>query len=144
MSWRFRTNKTHQELYPRIFMPVVHLRRKNIMSSVTRRIRDVILTASMVLIWSATASAQGHWVKLARFPEPAQEIVGTAGNGKVYVFGGLAIGNNTAPKGLAWVYETASDTWTKKKPMPLPAHHLAVTEYRGKVYVFGGGAQVEP
>lgn len=114
------------------------------MSSGTRWIRGMIVAASLVLVCGATVRAQGRWVNLARFPEPAQEIVGTAGNGKVYVFGGLAIGNNTPPKGLVWVYDTASDTWAKKKPMPLPAHHLAVTEYRGKVYVFGGGAQVEP
>lgn len=114
------------------------------MSSGTRWVRGVIVAASAILIWSATAYGQGRWVKLARFPEPAQEIGGTAGNGKVYVFGGLPIGGNMAPKGLVWVYDIASDTWAKKKPMPLPAHHLAVTEYRGKVYVFGGGAQLEP
>jgi N-acetylneuraminic acid mutarotase len=107
-------------------------------------IRGIVPTALLFLIFAGTARAQGHWVKLARFPEPAQEIVGTAGGGKVYVFGGLAIGTNTAPKGLVWVYDTATDKWTKRKPMPLPAHHLAVTEYRGKAYVFGGGAQLEP
>jgi N-acetylneuraminic acid mutarotase len=108
------------------------------------RTRGIVVAALSFLICGGVAHAQGHWVKLARFPEPAQEIGGTAGGGKVYVFGGLAIGNNTAPKGLSWVYDIATDKWTKKKPMPLPAHHLSVTEYRGKVYVFGGGAQVEP
>ena len=107
-------------------------------------IRGIVPAALLFLIFAANARAQGHWVNLAKFPEPAQEIVGTAGDGKVYVFGGLAIGNNTAPKGLVWVYDTATDKWTKRKPMPLPAHHLAVTVYRGKAYVFGGGAQLEP
>src|ERR1700686_1958640 len=114
------------------------------MSPVANRIRRIMAAAFLFLICAVTAQAQGHWVKLAPFPEPAQEIVGAAGSGKVYVLGGLAIGSNTAPKWVVWVYDIATDKWAKEKPMPLPAHHLAVTEYRGKVYVFGGGAQLEP
>ncbi len=117
------------------------------MSSVTRWICGAfILAAALACVGAIEAqqSAQGHWVKLAPFPEPAQEIVGTATNGKVYVLGGLPIGGNQRPKGLVWEYDTATDKWTKKKPMPLPGHHLAVTTYRGKVYVFGGGGQLEP
>ena len=117
------------------------------MSSATRWIRGTfILVAALACVGAIEAqqSAQGHWVKLAPFPEPAQEIVGTATNGKVYVLGGLPIGGNQKPKGLVWEYDTATDKWTKKKPMPLPGHHLAVTTYRGKVYVFGGGGQLEP
>jgi N-acetylneuraminic acid mutarotase len=113
------------------------------MSPVTNRIRRIMAAPFLFLICAVTAQAQGRWVKLAPFPEPAQEIVGTAGSGKVYALGGLAIGSNTAPKGLVRVCDIATDKWVKKKPMPLPAHHLAVTEYRGKVYVFGGGAQLE-
>ena len=106
-------------------------------------LRRIVVTGAAILLWTVAPRAQqGKWAKLATFPEPAQEIVGTAMNGKVYVLGGLPIGNNEKPKGLVWEYDTATDKWTKKKPMPLPGHHLAVTTYRGKVYVFGGGAQV--
>lgn len=107
-------------------------------------IQGIAAAALSFLVFTGVAHAQGHWAKLARFPEPAQEIGGAAGDGKIYVFGGLAAGNNTAPKGLVWVYDTATDTWTKKKKMPLPAHHVAVTVYHGKAYVFGGGAQLQP
>jgi N-acetylneuraminic acid mutarotase len=114
------------------------------MLSAIRWMHGVTFAASIVLICSAAAQAQGDWIKLAPFPEPAQEIVGTAGDGKVFVFGGLPIGNNRAPKGLSWEYDVATNKWIKHKPMPLPAHHLAVTYYRGKVYIFGGGAQLVP
>ena len=118
------------------------------MSSAMQRMLAVVATASIVLM--STAAAQGQapsrWTKLAPFPEPSQEIGGTAVNGKLYVFGGLpfAAGRTPAPKGIAWEYDGATDKWTKKKSMPFPAHHVAVTSNRGKIYVFGGGTQVEP
>lgn len=105
----------------------------------------VLLACVLVFaVGSGAQESQGKWEKLAPLPEPAQEIGGIAANGKVFVFGGLPIGNNTRPKGLVEVYDVATNTWTKKKQMPLPAHHLAVTEYKGKIYIFGGGAQLEP
>ena len=80
--------------------------------------------------------AQGKWLKLAPFPEPAEELLGAAANGKLYVFCGLAPG--WKPMGLVYEHDPATDTWTKKKPMPLASHHVAFTEYRGKIYAFGG------
>lgn len=84
----------------------------------------------------AAAQAPGKWVKLAAFPEPAEELYGAAAGGKVYVFGGLAPG--WKPRGLAFEYDPATDKWTKKKPMALPSHHVAFTELGGKLYAFGG------
>ncbi len=113
----------------------------------SRLLRAMVGLAASVLMWAAVPRAQQgqlKWVKLAPLPEPAQEIGGIAANGKVWVFGGLPIGNTAAPKGLVEEYDIAANTWTKKNKMPLPAHHLAVTEYKGKLYVFGGGAQLEP
>jgi len=34
--------------------------------------------------------AQAKWARLAPFPEPAEEILGAAAGGKMYVFAGLA------------------------------------------------------
>lgn len=114
------------------------------MSSAMKRICAVAFTATVMLVSSAAAQAQGKWLKLAPFPEPAQEIAGTAANGKVYVFGGLPVGaSNATPQGLVWEYDSATNKWNKKKRMPLPGHHLAVTETGGKIYVFGGGARTE-
>ncbi len=109
--------------------------------------RGIVLTAASVSVCGIAPRAQqgpGNWVKLAPLPEPAQEIGGIAASGKVWVLGGLPIGNNSTPKGLVEEYDIATNTWTIKNKMPLPAHHLAVTDYHGKLYVFGGGAQLEP
>jgi N-acetylneuraminic acid mutarotase len=75
-------------------------------------------------------------VKLAPFPEPAEEILGVAANGKLCVFCGLAPG--WKPIGMVYEYDPAADRWTKKKPMPLASHHVSFTEHRGKIYAFGG------
>lgn len=80
--------------------------------------------------------AQATWQKLAPFPEPAEEILGAAAGGKMYVFAGLI--PFWKPKGLVYEYDPSSDHWTKKKPMALPSHHVAFAEYHGKIYAFGG------
>src|SRR6266702_2789854 len=82
------------------------------------------------------AHAQAKWVRLAPFPEPAEEILGAAAGGKMYVFAGLA--PVWKPIGMVYEYDPAGNQWTKKKPMALPSHHVAFTEYRGKIYAFGG------
>jgi N-acetylneuraminic acid mutarotase len=83
-----------------------------------------------------SALAQAKWEKLAPFPEPAEEILGAAAGGKMYVFAGLI--PFWKPKGLVYEYDPATDHWTKKKPMALPSHHVAFTEFHGKIYAFGG------
>src|SRR6266480_3563183 len=88
-----------------------------------------------VACWS-TVFAQGRWVKLAPFPEPAEELLGASASGKLYVFCGLAPG--WKPIGMVYEYDPGADRWTKKNPMPLPSHHVAFTEYKGKIYAFGG------
>ena len=99
------------------------------------------LRVCLIILWlgvflPATANAQGKWVKLASFPEPAEELLGAAANGKMYVFCGLAPG--WKPIGMVYEYDPATDKWAKKSPMPLLSHHVAFTEYRGKIYAFGG------
>jgi N-acetylneuraminic acid mutarotase len=105
--------------------------------------KKVILTglqfAVAMLSFSASAPsafAQAKWEKLAPFPEPAEEILGAAAGGKMYVFAGLI--PFWKPKGLVYEYDPATDRWTKKKPMALPSHHVAFTEFHGKIYAFGG------
>src|SRR5215469_4267571 len=96
--------------------------------------------ALAVLSISAAAptllAQQPKWEKLAPFPEPAEEILGAAAGGKMYVFAGFI--PFWKPKGLVYEYDPASNQWTKKKPMALPSHHIAFTEYHGKIYAFGG------
>ena len=106
------------------------------MSDLTRWTRSLLAVAALGLCLPTTVHAQGKWTKLAAFPEPAEELLGAAAGGKMYVFCGLAPG--WKPIGMVYEYDPVSDKWTKKKPMPLLSHHLAFTEYRGKIYAFGG------
>ena len=94
------------------------------------------LVICLSLLVPAVAFAQGKWVKLAPFPEPAEELLGAAAGGKMYVFCGLAPG--WKPTGYVYEYDPATDKWAKKKPMPLLSHHVSFTEYNGKIYAFGG------
>jgi N-acetylneuraminic acid mutarotase len=96
----------------------------------------VILIMVSLLTVDAHAQASGKWVKLASFPEPAEEVYGAAAGGKMYVMGGLAPG--WKPRGLVYEYDPTRNKWTKKKPMALFSHHVAVIELNGKIYAFGG------
>ena len=95
-----------------------------------------LATVMGLSLLSGTALAQGKWLKLAPFPQPAEEISGAAAGGKMYVFAGLAPG--WKPMGMVYEYDPARDQWTKKKPMALPSHHVAFTTYHDKLYAFGG------
>ena len=106
------------------------------MTCVISSVRMFLVSLSVGLFLATPAHAQGKWTKLAPFPEPAEELLGVAANGKMYVFCGLAPG--WKPIGMVYEYDPATDKWAKKKPMPLLSHHVAFTEYRGKIYAFGG------
>src|SRR3954464_3552557 len=95
-----------------------------------------ILLFALFLSFSSFSFGQGKWVKLAPFPEPAEELIGASANGKLYVFCGLAPG--WKPMAMVYEYDPATDKWTKKKAMALPSHHVSFTEHKGKIYAFGG------
>jgi N-acetylneuraminic acid mutarotase len=97
---------------------------------------DRLTLVAGILLLVQPAYAQGKWLKLAPFPQPAEEISGAAAGGKMYVFAGLAPG--WKPVGMVYEYDPATNQWTKKKSMALPSHHVAFTEYQGKIYAFGG------
>ena len=106
------------------------------MTRIRNSVRLFCAGLSIGLLLATAAYAQGKWTKLAPFPEPAEELLGVAAGGKMYVFCGLAPG--WKPIGLVYEYDPAANTWAKKKPMPLLSHHVAFAEYRGKIYAFGG------
>ncbi|HEV3240139.1 MAG TPA: kelch repeat-containing protein [Casimicrobiaceae bacterium] len=106
------------------------------MTVANRWIRDLLLAGSLAFLSATIAHAEGKWVKLAPFPEPAEELLGVGAAGKMYVFCGLA--PLWKPIGLVYEYDPSTDKWTKKKPMPLLSHHVAFAEYRGRIYAFGG------
>ena len=98
--------------------------------------RHLIQLIVVLMAGAFPAYAQAKWTKAAPFPEPAEEILGMAAGGKLYVFAGLA--PVWRPMGMVYEYDPAADKWTKKKPMALPSHHVAFAEYHGKIYAFGG------
>jgi hypothetical protein len=67
------------------------------------------MTFAVVVLLAGDAAAQGKWVKLAPFPESAEELLGAAAGGKLYVFAGPAPGW----KAIGMVYELhiMSCTW---------------------------------
>ncbi len=81
-------------------------------------------------------AADGKWASLAPFPDPAEEPVGAASGGKLYVMGGIK--PVWQPTGLVHVYDPQTNAWTRLKPMPQPSHHTAIAELDGKIYLFGG------
>jgi N-acetylneuraminic acid mutarotase len=101
--------------------------------SVSVQFAQLILALSL---FAPAAYSQAKWVKLAPFPEPAEEISGVAAGGKLYVFAGLA--PVWKPMGMVYEYDPATDKWTKKKSMALPSHHVAFASYKEKIYAFGG------
>src|ERR1700693_326116 len=111
------------------------IQEKNMMVAIGP-LRVCLIMLCLGLLQPAPSQAQGKWTKLAFLTEPAEELLGVAANGKMYVFGGLAPG--WKPIGMVYEYDPATDKWAKKKPMPLLSHHVAFTEYRGKIYAFGG------
>jgi N-acetylneuraminic acid mutarotase len=102
----------------------------------SRSLRMFLAALSLGALAAVSAHAQGKWVKLAVFPEPAEEILGAAASGKLYVFCGLAPG--WKPIGMVYEYDPPTDQWNKKNAMPLASHHVAFAEMRGKIYAFGG------
>jgi N-acetylneuraminic acid mutarotase len=84
----------------------------------------------------ATPTAVQPWIQGAPFPDPSEELLGAAANGKLYVFCGLAPG--WKPKALVFEYDPASNQWTKKRAMRLPSHHVAFASVSNKIYAFGG------
>jgi YVTN family beta-propeller protein len=56
------------------------------------------------------------------------------GNGKVYIFGGLASPTST------YEYSPATDTWAERAPMPTARSGLGAIAADGKIYVIGGSA----
>ncbi|HVY56907.1 MAG TPA: kelch repeat-containing protein [Xanthobacteraceae bacterium] len=81
-------------------------------------------------------TAANPWTTLAPFPQGAEEVLGAAANGKLYVFCGL--GPGWKPLAMVYEYDPAADKWTQKKPMALPSHHVAFAVLNDKIYAFGG------
>jgi hypothetical protein len=72
------------------------------------RFTPLVLLASTFLLATIADAQQGKWLRKAPFPEPSEELLGAAADGKLYVFAGLAPG--WKPKALVYEYEPSLNT----------------------------------
>jgi len=109
------------------------------------RIWPVIAIAIALL--SGKASAQDSWAQMKPIPQGANEVVGAAVDGLLYVYGGERMytqhvygGMNlrTQPLGIFWAYDPKTNSWTQLKPNLVPVHHGAAAAIGRKFFVFGG------
>lgn len=95
-----------------------------------------VIAAALLLCMSASSAHAQKWVSAAPIPQGAEEVYGIVANGKLYVFGGLALA--WKPIGMVMEYDPATDRWTRKRDMPAYHHHFALAEANGRIYMFGG------
>ena len=81
------------------------------------------------------AAAPGHWTTGKPIPIGANEVVGAAAGGKMFVYGGLSA---FVPQGLFFMYDPVTDDWTTLPSHPQPTHHAAAVGVGNRFYVFGG------
>ena len=85
---------------------------------------------------TAPASGPGTWSEKARVGEQRTEAAVVALNGKIYVLGGMARGQDAAA--LNQEYDPATDRWRERAPMPHALSHAGAAALNGKIYVVGG------
>ena len=84
----------------------------------------------------ADAADPGTWAESARLGEQRTEAAVVALNGKIYVLGGMARGQDA--HALNQEYDPATDRWRERAPMPSALSHAGAAALNGKIYVVGG------
>ena len=109
--------------------------------------RLLLVAAIASALLSGQACSQGSWTSMKPIPQGANEVIGAAVDGLLYVYGGERMqtqhvynGMNlkTQPLGIFWSYDPKADTWTQLKSNPVPVHHGAAVGIGKKFYVLGG------
>jgi N-acetylneuraminic acid mutarotase len=99
-----------------------------------------VIRFAAALVLSLTASglacAQERWQSMAPIPQGANEVIGTATDGRLYVYGGQD--PNSTPLGLLWSYTPTTNEWSRLEGNPVPVHHGAIASVGAKLYLFGG------
>jgi N-acetylneuraminic acid mutarotase len=79
---------------------------------------------------------QGTWSVAGQTTTERTEVGTEQVNGKIYVFGGEALGRQDSP--MAQEFDPAAERWRDLAPMPKGASHVGVAALNGKIYVVGG------
>jgi Kelch motif len=99
--------------------------------------RPWLIAAIASALLLGEASAQGSWTTLKPIPQGANEVIGAAVDGRLYVYGGErmqtqhvygGVNLKSQPLGIFWSYDPKADTWTQLKPNPVPVHHACPTQ----------------
>src|ERR1700694_1111676 len=85
---------------------------------------------------TAPAPNRGVWSEKARLGEQRTEAAVVFLNGKIYMLGGMARGQDSAA--LNQEYDPATDRWRERAPMPHALSHAGAAALNGKIYVAGG------
>ncbi len=85
---------------------------------------------------SQSLQSPGHWNTMKPIPQGANEVIGTAVDEKVIVYGGQLSPN--IPQGLFWMYQPDADSWIKLPTNPVPVHHAALVGIGRRLYLMGG------
>jgi N-acetylneuraminic acid mutarotase len=93
------------------------------------------IAALWLALLSSGAAAQGRWVQATAIPQGANEVIGAAVDGRLYLYGGQA---PPGPLGIFWSYDPQTQAWSKLKTNPVAVHHAAAAAAGDKFYVFGG------
>ena len=82
------------------------------------------------------AGGTGTWSESARLGDQRTEAAVVAVNGKIYMLGGMARGQDA--HALNQEYDPATDRWRERAPMPHALSHAGAAALNGKIYVVGG------
>lgn len=102
-----------------------------------RKILPMIALGLALMLAPRGAVAQGRWTAATPIPQGANEVIGAAVGGKLYLYGGQT---SQGPLGIFWSYDPKTAAWTKLKSNPVAVHHAAAAAVGDKFYVFGGFA----
>lgn len=105
------------------------------------RLFATLLAVSLTVAVAASQSRPpvpqtGVWAERSRSAEFRSEAATAVANGKVYLMGGLARGQESHT--LNQEFDLATNMWRERAPMPGPLSHPSAVTLNGKIYVIGG------
>jgi len=105
-------------------------------SNFARAIAVAALLAPAIAVTVANAQTP-VWHAAQPIPQGANEVIGTALDDAVFVYGGQIDGTNV-PQGLFFMFGPSTGSWTRLPSNPVPVHHAALVAVGQRVYLIGG------
>src|SRR3989442_7402482 len=96
----------------------------------------LIIVLALAAQSNTQSNTQGVWSEKARMLEPRGEVAAATIDGKIYVLGGSALGDDAQT--LNEEYDPATDRWRVRAAMPRGLSHVGAVGMNGRIYVVGG------